>query len=190
MIIIGITGTIGAGKGTVVEYLEKKKGFVHYSARDFLTAEVLKRGLPTNRDSFVVVANSLRNEHGPFFIASSLYEMAETEGKNAIIESLRTIGEISFLRQQQDFFLLAVDAEIGLRYERIVNRKLSTDDITLEKFKEDEEKEMTSSDPNAQNLRACIDAADALVYNNGSVVELQSEVDRALSAFFHSKKHI
>ena len=33
-IIIGITGTLGAGKGTVVEYL-KKKSFKHYSVRSF-----------------------------------------------------------------------------------------------------------------------------------------------------------
>ena len=37
MIIIGITGTIGAGKGTIVELLIKK-GFKHYSVRDFLAA--------------------------------------------------------------------------------------------------------------------------------------------------------
>ena len=33
MIIIGITGTLGAGKGTIVDYLVKQKGFVHYSVR-------------------------------------------------------------------------------------------------------------------------------------------------------------
>jgi dephospho-CoA kinase len=36
MFIIGITGTIGAGKGTVVEYLVGQKGFDHYSVRSFL----------------------------------------------------------------------------------------------------------------------------------------------------------
>jgi len=33
--IIGITGTLGAGKGTIVEIL-KKKWFGHYSVREFL----------------------------------------------------------------------------------------------------------------------------------------------------------
>lgn len=41
MIIIGITGTLGAGKGTVVEYL-KTKGFKHFSVREFLTQEIKK----------------------------------------------------------------------------------------------------------------------------------------------------
>ncbi|MBR5146904.1 MAG: AAA family ATPase, partial [Bacteroidales bacterium] len=45
MNIIGITGTIGAGKGTIVDYLVKEKGYVHYSVREFLAEEVKKRGL-------------------------------------------------------------------------------------------------------------------------------------------------
>lgn len=36
MHIIGITGTLGAGKGTIVEYLKDKKGFAHFSVREFL----------------------------------------------------------------------------------------------------------------------------------------------------------
>jgi dephospho-CoA kinase len=31
--IIGITGTDGAGKGAVVDYLVAQKGFTHYSGR-------------------------------------------------------------------------------------------------------------------------------------------------------------
>lgn len=42
MLIIGITGTNGAGKGTVVEYLVKEKGFSHYSVSGYLT-QILKR---------------------------------------------------------------------------------------------------------------------------------------------------
>jgi len=38
--ILGITGTFGAGKGTIVEYL-KTKGFSHYSvSEDFLIPEI------------------------------------------------------------------------------------------------------------------------------------------------------
>ena len=62
MIIIGITGTIGAGKGTIVEYLTDKKGFTHYSVRSFLIDEIKKRGFEVNRDSMVLVANDLRKK--------------------------------------------------------------------------------------------------------------------------------
>lgn len=184
MIIIGLTGTIGAGKGTVVDYLKQEKNFAHYSARDLLTEEVMKRGLPVNRDSYVSVSNALRLVHGPWFIAEALFTKAVKEGKDAIIESLRTPGEINFLRQNPEFYLLAVDAHIELRYKRIKKRKSETDHVTFEKFIEDEQKEMTSQDPHTQNLKACIDMADGLVFNDGSMEELFASVDAALKNVF------
>ena len=42
MILIGITGTLGAGKGTVVDFLIENYGFKHYSVRGFLTEEIEK----------------------------------------------------------------------------------------------------------------------------------------------------
>ncbi|MEN9649139.1 MAG: hypothetical protein RL094_106 [Candidatus Parcubacteria bacterium] len=184
MIIIGLTGTIGAGKGTVVDYLTKEKGFVHYSAREVLTREVEKRGMPLNRDSYAHVANGLRNVHGPFYIAEQLFIEAKKHGRNAIIESLRTPGEVNFLRENPGFVLLAVDADIETRYERIKRRKSETDHISFEKFKSDNEREMTSVDPYSQNINACIAMADAVVHNQGSLEALYVEVDEALAKFF------
>ena len=63
MIIIGITGTLGAGKGTVVDYLVKEKGFRHYSVRAFLLEKIRDLGMPENRDSMHAVGNMLREEH-------------------------------------------------------------------------------------------------------------------------------
>ena len=107
MIIIGITGTLGAGKGTVVDYLVQKYHFVHFSVRDFLKEEVAKRNLPQNRDSFTQVANDLRRLYSPSYIVDQLYERAAQQSQNAIIESIRTPGEIDSLKQKADFILLA-----------------------------------------------------------------------------------
>ena len=85
MIIIGITGTLGAGKGTIVEYLVQQKGFVHFSVRSFITEEINRQGLPVNRDSMVVVANKLRADHSPSYIIDQLYAKALLTGKNCII---------------------------------------------------------------------------------------------------------
>ena len=62
-IIIGITGTLGAGKGAVVDYLLGQKGFKHFSARALFTDEIINRGLPVNRDTMTEVANELRMIH-------------------------------------------------------------------------------------------------------------------------------
>lgn len=180
MVIIGITGTIGAGKGTVVDYLVKNKGFKHFSARGLIVEEIEKRGLENNRDNMVVVGNDLRLKFGPGYVAEELFKRAEKSDENAVIESLRTVGEIETLRKKGKFVLLAVDADSKIRYERVIVRGTSTDNVSFEKFLADEEKEMTSTDPNKQNLKKCIEMADFKIDNNGTLEELSSKIEEVL----------
>ena len=178
--IIGITGTLGAGKGTIVDYLVKEKGFKHFSARDFIAEEVEKRGLPLNRDTLTAVANDLRKEHSPQYVIEQLFYRAQSAGGNAVIESVRTPGEVAFLRQQPDFYLFAVDADPGLRYQRIKQRGSSTDQVDYDTFLSNEQREMSSTDPNKQNLSQCIRQADYVFNNNGTQAELFEQVEKVL----------
>jgi len=178
--IIGITGTLGAGKGTISDIL-KKFGFSHLSVREFLIEEIEKRGLEVNRDSMVLVANQLRAMHSPSYIAEKLFERAEEQGGNCIIESLRTVGEIQSLRQKGNFYLIAVDADVRKRYERVVLRKQESDKISFEKFVQDEEREMESLDPAKQNLSACIQLADVRVKNDSTIFDLEKDIEELLT---------
>jgi len=180
MIIIGITGTLGAGKGTLVEYLVKYKGFAHFSVRTFLIEEINRRGLEVNRDNMVLIANELRAKHNPAYIAEQLFEQAKLSGQNCIIESIRTPGEAECLKQKGMFFLLAVDAKSELRYERIRSRNSETDQVSFETFLENEKREMNSNDPNKQNINRCISMADFAIENNGSTKELFDELENIL----------
>ena len=119
MLVIGITGTLGAGKGTLVEYLIREKNFQHYSVRQYLIEEIVRQGLEVNRDNMVIVANKMRSENSPSFIIEELYKEAHAIGKNSVIESIRTPGEVEYLKKQGDFLLLAVDADPVKRFERI-----------------------------------------------------------------------
>ena len=183
MIVIGITGTIGAGKGTIVEYLIKEKGFQHYSVRAFLIEEIESRAIPVNRDSMMMVANDLRAKNSPSFVTDQLYFKAKKTGKNCIIESIRTPGEITSLRRKGNFYLLAIDAKVENRYERIKLRKSETDMISFETFKENEKREMTSTDPNKQNLQKCIEMADFVLSNDGDIEKLFADIEITLKKF-------
>jgi dephospho-CoA kinase len=182
MMIVGITGTLGAGKGTIVEYLEKEKGFQHYSVRAYLIDEMARRGLENNRDNMVVTANDLRSHHSPSFIIEELYKEASTQSENAVIESIRTPGEVEFLKSRGNFILIAVDADPRLRYERITLRKSSTDDVNYETFLANEAREFSTDDPNKQNLKKCIEMADIVLNNNGTVEDLYHQLDNSLSS--------
>ena len=187
MITIGITGTLGAGKGTIVDYLVKEKGFVHFSVRDFITQEIERRGMPVNRDSMTIVGNDLRKQHSPSYITDELYKQAQETGKNCIIESVRTPLEVSELRKNSNFYLFAIDADAKVRYERIVVRGSSTDNVSFETFIANEQREMTSDDPNKQNLKACIEQADYLFSNDGDFEDLHQKIEEVLDKIMYKR---
>ena len=180
MLIIGITGTLGAGKGTVVDYLVTKKEFIHFSVRSFLIEEIKRRNLIIDRDSMTAVGNDLRLKHSPSYIVEELYKQAKMTGKNCIIESIRAIGEVENLKGSGNFYLLAVDADPEIRYNRITQRASETDNISYQTFLENEKREMTSDDPNKQNLSKCMQLADFVMTNNGSIAKLQAQCEEIL----------
>lgn len=181
--IIGITGTLGAGKTTCVSFLEEK-GFIHYSVRDFLVEHIKERGMPVDRNSMVVVANDLRANHGASYLAKELFKRAQERGGDVVIESLRAPAEITELRhhadQENPFIMLAIDAPVETRYERIKTRKSETDMISFEEFKTSEEREMYSDDPAKQNLAACIGMADVKIVNDGTKEEFMKRLEDAI----------
>ena len=177
MKIIGITGTLGAWKGTVVDYLVEKKDYDHFSVRAFLTEEIERRNLPVDRDSMREIANELRAEHGPAYVVKQLFLKAQQWYKDAIIESIRAVGEVTALKEEDNFFFLWVDADQKLRYERAVKRGSETDHVSFEEFQRQEALEMSNTDPSKQNLGACMQLADKVVFNNGTLEELYQQLE-------------
>ncbi len=187
--IIGLTGTLGAGKTEVARILESK-GFTRFSARDIITDELVKIGLEPNRDNLVNMGNQLREKNSPSYLAEKMFEKAQQKGGDCVLESLRALGEVDALRKKGNFILVSVDADPEIRYRRIYSRKSETDKISFEQFLKDEYREMDSDDPNKQNLRACIDKADVGILNNWTLEELENEINNILSEFRNSLERV
>lgn len=178
--IIGITGTDGAGKGAVVEYLVNKKGYKHYWARALYVAEIERRGLEVNRANMRIVANALRAEYGDDYLVTKYMDQArETGDTNIVIESIRATKEAETLKKMGGI-LWAVDADQKLRYERIQARASESDRVSFDEFVSHEALEMNDPDPHGMNKAKCIAMADVTIMNNGTVAELDKEIEAAL----------
>ena len=178
--IIGITGTLGAGKGTVAQYLVERHHFVHYSVRALLVEEIERRGLPVNRDTMTSVSNDLRARYGADYLTQQLLGRALISGDDVVIESIRTVGEATYLKEH-GAQLWAVDADIYTRYARITERASETDRVSFEKFQFDEQREFSNTDPTKQNIAGVIKLADTVFHNEGTTEELYAQIDQILS---------
>lgn len=179
MIIVGITGKSGSGKGTVVEYLVKK-GFKYYSVGDFLKQKLKSKKLEPTRKNLQDIGNELRKKYGPDYVVKNLYAKAAKENKNAVIESIRNPKEAEFIKKQLNSLLLAVEADIRIRYQRIKNRNETKDKVTFKQFMVGEERELQIKDKNAQSLETCMQMANYKLDNNKSLKSLYQQIDEVL----------
>ncbi len=178
--ILGLAGSFAAGKGTVVEYLVEQKHFVHFSASGFITEEIMRRGLPVNRDSMIVVANEMRKNHGSSHIIDSLYERAKNNGGSVIIESLRAVAEVRRI-QELGGVVLGIDADPKVRFVRAISRKSDKDNVTFEHWLAQEKAESNTDDDTKQNIFGALALADHTIMNDGTIEELQIKIEDFLT---------
>lgn len=181
--IFGITGTNGGGKGTVVDYLRDEKGFTHYSVRDLIIEEVKKRGLPLDRVQIGDTGTALRREQEPAYFVNTFMERAKNAGQtNVVIESIRTVTEARRI-QELGGKIIAIDAPVDIRYARITERGSTTDHVTFEQFREQEDREYTAkddSDPTQMSVLKVMDIADYVLVNEGSLEEIHEKIEEIL----------
>jgi dephospho-CoA kinase len=185
--IIGITGTSGAGKDTLAEHFVSK-GFCHLSLSDLIRGELQKRGLEINVYNLREVGNELRENEGLEVLAKrAIAQMDKT--KNYVITSIRNPFEAKELKQLENFILFSVDAPIEMRYARVLARLGRDDKITktLAEFKANEELEMASKDKTHQQVRSCMEMADFQIFNAGDREAYFAQADEFLKNFVPSK---
>lgn len=177
--IIGITGTNGAGKGTVVEYLVKRYGFSHLSVSQYLKEKLEEKGEKTTREKLIEIANKIRKEKGADSIIKHLFKKAEKIGGKTIIESIRCPAEATFIKKEGGI-ILGVNAKAEIRYKRARKRGSEKDNVTFREFLELEKKELRNKDPQRQNIQRCLEMADFLIDNNKSKKFLYEQVEKII----------
>jgi len=177
MQLIGLTGTHGAGKGTVSSYLMREHGFICVSVSEFLAEEAERRGMTPDRKARGDIANEYRAE-GPTALMEATVASIPEGSERVILEPQYTEAEVAFVHAKGGM-VIAVDADLRTRYDRVHVRGSAKDDVSFEEFVALEE--LTSDDKDKQNVRAAMVAADIHLMNSGTLQELEAAVREALA---------
>lgn len=171
--LIGVVGSIASGKDTFAEYLEKR-GFVNVSLSAMLREIMSKERESLDVMNLTRYGNQLRNTKGFGFLASEA--LKKIGDRNAVVTSIRQVGEVEVLIKRQDFTLIKTDAPIEMRFSRLQKRSRAGDPKNLEELKQIE-KMQAGGQSGGMNVDACMELADAKIINDGSVEEFYKKID-------------
>lgn len=179
--IIGLTGSFCSGKDTVAEYLQKEKGFIHYSLSDVIRDEIRKRGREVTRDELVKTGIELRTKYGYAVLAERIAKKLK-KGGDYIITSVRHSDEVRALKKLKGFRFIFVDAPSKVRFRRMASRKRENDPGTYREFIALEKKESQTKGA-GQQLGLCKKMADLKLNNSGSdLKKLYRSVDKLIES--------
>jgi len=176
--IIGLTGKNGAGKTAVCDYL-RARGFEYASLSDAIRVEIRRRGEEVTREKLIEMGIEMREKGGAGILAKRVLASLESE-HNYVIDSIRNPAEVEVLRRRPDFSLFVIDALEKTRFERSLIRARENTAATFEQFMAEEERELRSENPAAQQLVATMALANKVIENNGTIETLHYKLNAIL----------
>ena len=173
-IVIGFIGQLSSGKDTVVDYVKD-----HYGAEVFGFSKILKEillalDLEQTRDNYVRAFEMISREFGGDVLSKAMAKrVLATESKVIAIDGVRREEDLTYLKNNPDFYLVNVFASPETRYERLTKRTEKKDDQgkTWEEFLADHKKSTEVT------IEAVAEKADFQVDNNGTLEDLFANMD-------------
>ncbi len=172
--ILGIAGRNASGKGAVARIL-RDGGFEYFSLSDEIRRALAEKGIEPTRDAMTSEGNCMRHAEGAGALAARVIRRF-SPGLNQVVDSIRNPEEVNVLRGCENFFLIAVDAPVEIRFQRLQERARPGDPSTLDGFLAAEERELAGGDPAAQQIIATMKLADYNINNAGDFESLNAAV--------------
>ena len=177
-IIIGLVGQIACGKEAVKKYLAKK-----YNTKDckFSTPlrDVIERiGIQESRENLQKLSTSLRANFGEDLLAKVIaMDASKLDSEIVVIDGVRRMADMKYLKELPNFYLIKVEVDAKIRYQRMVarNENAGDKDKTFEQFIADQNNETEKEIPTV------MDFAKISIDNNGTLEELYRKTDKVIS---------
>jgi len=185
MKVVGLTGTIASGRSLVKDSLTKRFHCDYVSLSTLIMEESLKKKrIPVDKFNKQNLGNELRQRYGSDALVKTAWNFMQKKKEVLIIDSIRNPGEIEFLRKNlgRDAIIIGVDAPREMRWERVAKRNRATDPKTAEDFAKVDDRDQGANEPDyGQQVRKCIEMADYVLMNDGSVEDFAKKCDEVVA---------
>lgn len=175
--LIAVVGPLASGKGAVIDVL-KEKGYICLSLSDVVREHTKEWGLELTRKNLQDVGDSLRKKFGSSILAElAASHIMKDSSKKYIIDGVRNPAELTYLKSHFETFTLGVTASAEKRFSLMKIRNREWDPKTKEEFDELEARDRgIGQESFGQQVSACLDMADLVIDNNGSLEQLQESI--------------
>ncbi len=175
--ILGITGEMASGKGTVADYLINKKDGVGYRFSSILRDLGKRLYLDETRENLQKMSTAVRESFGQDILCKVIYKDVEKDQSELIvIDGVRREQDVQEFSKLKEFKLVYIETDLKKRFERIKQRAENSDDRnkTFEEFQADHQREAE------QEIKKLKNQADFIIDNNGSFEDLYQQINNIL----------
>lgn len=165
-LVIGITGTIASGKDVIAKIL-KEKGFQTISLGELIRDELRSKGIEITRKTQQDLGNQWRKEFGGQILAEKALKKYQSYDAPLVINGIRNLDEVKYLKENSEFYLIGVDAPLETRWLRVQARNRDADLLNHDRFVIDDARDKGFNEPlNGQQVGMCLVQADFLINND------------------------
>jgi dephospho-CoA kinase len=176
-VIFGLVSQMAGGKETVKNYLEK-----NYQAESCRFSSILRDILDRlfidqSRENIQKLSTNLREAFGQDVLAATIAkEVKSLQSTIIVVDGVRRFTDIKYLQKLENFYLLAIETEEKIRYQRLVKRGENSGDEkkSFQDFLNDHKKETEIE------ILEVIKKADYTVNNNRDFNNLYQQIDKII----------
>jgi len=177
-LLIGFTGSIGSGCTFIAKGI---RDILSDNAKYYLVSDILrdiakKNHTEENTKILQDLGNQIRLENGNSRLVELCIEKIKRDSKSEswdkentiiLIDGIKNDGEVHYLRQFPNFYLISIHADKSTRKKRVVgehsyNNRFNADDDFEKADARDEHEDISYG----QQLKKCNYLADIIIYNN------------------------
>ncbi|MBD3330247.1 dephospho-CoA kinase [Candidatus Peregrinibacteria bacterium] len=174
--IIGLTGSMGSGKGEVVNIL-KSMGYEYITLSTMVREEAQRQGIKEERTKLMEIGNNMRKQEGAGVLAQrALKKISDSKHENWVIDGIRNPAEIEELKKGDGVNVIAVYADKEILIERILERDRASDPKSRMDIANKIDREWGFGEPEeGQQVGKCIEMADQVLKNEGTLEDLNRQ---------------